>query len=278
MSVGDGEHVDKPRAITSSIRDTIDHLRAREGRFSAFRGFQIAIFYGIGGNLTTSLLFFLFKAYDLSGFQLNGLSMALTCTISVVLSPVHLWWNHVVISISSQQNRSHWPMLFQALSKFKEIALPTLIYTMVQYIVHSLPGPAIDYSSLPRYLENRSGSNLQLHPILLSLGILSVHLVSFFCIKIPTDVMLYRVYASLLPGHCTTIVPCDRTFGGKVVPEHHDGKGRLGMLDALRTFDRASWIRIFKLYAKVYTIRSALGTVFTILLSVEMFTIESIRR
>ena len=85
--------------------------------------------------------------------------------------------------------------------------------------------------------------------------------------------MLFRVYASLLPEHSETIVPCDRTFAGKVVPEARGGSEQLGMMDALRTFGRAAWVRLFKLYAKNIAIYLSVTLVFMMPLGLELLYI-----
>lgn len=52
-------------------------------------------------------------------------------------------------------------------------------------------------------------------------------------------------------------MPFDRSFGGKVDPAIVGGKGFVTMRDALATFPVSSWIRLYKLYAKVIAVSFA---------------------
>jgi hypothetical protein len=75
------------------------------------------------------------------------------------------------------------------------------------------------------------------------------------------------VQASLLPGSEETIVPFDRTFGGKVMV---GGSGVVGMLDAWRSFGWSSRIRLLRVYAKLWAIQIALLVFFMITLFAEV--------
>lgn len=78
-----------------------------------------------------------------------------------------------------------------------------------------------------------------------------------FAIVFPAEVTLTRVQASMLSEEDEAIVPFDRTFGGRVQPMVTGGSGRVGMLDAWRTFDWAARIRLVKLYVKIFAIQVA---------------------
>ena len=74
-------------------------------------------------------------------------------------------------------------------------------------------------------------------------------------VVIPAHVTLKRVQASMLPEEDEAIVPFDRTFGGKVVPEILGGSGAVSMFDAWKTFDRSARVRLLKLYAKIFLVQ-----------------------
>ena len=57
--------------------------------------------------------------------------------------------------------------------------------------------------------------------------------------------------ASLLPPDEDTIIPFDRTYGGTLEPAVV-GRGYVSVGDALRTFPRASWVRVYVLHAKIF--------------------------
>ena len=97
------------------------------------------------------------------------------------------------------------------------------------------------------------------------LSVLAAVLVIF-----PITVSLKRVQASLLPEEDEAIVPFDRTFGGKVVPEMDGGSGKVSMRDAWKTFDWNSRIRLAKVYAKVFAIQGVFTVLFAFLAAAEL--------
>merc|ERR1711977_672655 len=70
-----------------------------------------------------------------------------------------------------------------------------------------------------------------------------------------------------------TIVPFDRSFGGKVVPEIVGGTGMIGMLDAWKTFDWAARIRLVKTYLKVIAMQIGVTFLFTMCIVSQLFII-----
>ncbi|MCJ1384351.1 hypothetical protein MMC17_007467 [Xylographa soralifera] len=276
MFTKDGGSSTKARAITSSIRNTISHLRLRAGLFSVFRGFHVAVLYQLCVIILTIPFGLLSKHFSLFGLPYySGAVMALGIITTVLLCPIHLWWNQAVVSAQSR-DRSRWQMLFRALSMFKKIALPTLAWAVAQELSMLLARLVMYYTHLPEHIlafalvfPKSVPPQQFLHALFASLAVMSVNVVCLICIDIPSNVMLYRIYASLLLERSKTIVPCDRTFAGKVVPEAHGGSEQLGMMDALRTFGRAAWVRMFKLYAKIIAIHFSAALVFMMLLGLE---------
>ena len=264
----------EPRAITSSLRTTISYLRSRGGSFSLLRGFHIFLFDTICSILLTIAAFSLLRHYRVSGFWLFCAQLAVVGTRRVLLSPINLWYMQFIISAPTRHKRSCWEMPLRGLLNFKRVFLPSLVWTIVTLLVRVLPNLSILRSTINHYVR----SNLSLYPIsqpMASYGVfLALNWSMFLCITIPCEVMLSRIYASTLPNDFETIVPCDRTFGGKVVQRSHKELQRLGMLDALRTFDRASWKRLYKLYTKLALIQLALMVTFGIILTMEFRLID----
>ena len=88
-----------------------------------------------------------------------------------------------------------------------------------------------------------------------------VGIVGFACfltVFLPAQIAFTRVQASLLSSEDESIVPFDRTFGGKVVPAVVGGYGKVAMGEAWKTFDWNSRVRVFKIYAKVALLQGAL--------------------
>ena len=89
-------------------------------------------------------------------------------------------------------------------------------------------------------------------------------------VVLPAQVTLVRVQASVLPEEDEAIVPFDRSFGGKVVPESEGGKGVVGMLDAWRSFEWSSRLRLVGLYVKIIAIEMATTLAFVLLVIGEL--------
>ena len=62
----------------------------------------------------------------------------------------------------------------------------------------------------------------------------------------------------MLPEENETVVPFDRSVGGKVTPAIIGGQGKSGIVEAWRSFDWAARVRLVKLMAKVMAIMLAL--------------------
>merc|ERR1712144_61224 len=106
-----------------------------------------------------------------------------------------------------------------------------------------------------------------------AIAILLFGVVLTFLVVIPANVTLTRVQASLLVDTEETIVPFDRSFGGKVVPEIVGGTGMIGMLDAWKTFDWAARIRLVKTYLKVIAMQIGVTFLFTMCIVSQLFII-----
>jgi len=91
----------------------------------------------------------------------------------------------------------------------------------------------------------------------------------FVLLQIPASVTLVRVAASMLPEEDETIVPFDRTFGGKTTPTIIGGQGKIGLVEAWRSFPWASRIRLLKLMLKVAAIVMAFWLLCTMTLVAE---------
>jgi uncharacterized membrane protein (DUF485 family) len=94
-----------------------------------------------------------------------------------------------------------------------------------------------------------------------------------FLTVIPANVTLTRVQASLLSDNEETIVPFDRSFGGKVIPEIVGGSGVIGLVDAWKTFDFNARVRLVKAYVKVFALQMALTMFFIGVVVAQLFII-----
>lgn len=91
----------------------------------------------------------------------------------------------------------------------------------------------------------------------------------FVTIQIPATVAMVRVAASMLPEEDETIVPFDRTFGGLTTPEIIGGQGKIGIVEAWRSFNGECRRRLLRLMLKVAGLVMAVWTLFTVVAVLE---------
>ena len=257
------------KPLTSKFRTILKHLRQRAGRMSRFRGFHIFLGYMIVFQLVSSTLTRVFSSSLPTQSWIHIL-------VSVGLCRIALLWNHVVISEPS--NKSWLRRIVDRKSGMK-IIIPTIYFAAAQSLMGSamvgimralglqslMSGPAAGFEM---------GYNVdpaQQNALFGRLGLaLLFTFVLWIGVDIPTHVMITRVQASLLAEEEEPIVPFDRTFGGKVIPEVVGGKGRLGMFEAWSTFDWNSRVRLFKIYVKVGMMQFAMSFFFVFTIFAEL--------
>ncbi|KAL8941419.1 MAG: hypothetical protein Q9211_001828 [Gyalolechia sp. 1 TL-2023] len=249
----------KTKPITSKIRTTIKHLVAEAGPWSRFRGLQVAVLYHFAHQMVFQLFTFLL------GHGMLAQSFAAIAS-AVVLSRFQMLWTHVVISAPSEKK---WYRRFPTIDDGKKILLPTAVWALTEQVAIYVPVTLLYTFDLAGYDWNPAEfgkySDMQLKSAMLaSFAVLMSGIVTVVLLVIPAHVTLKRVQASLLSEDTDTIVPFDRTFGGKVQPEVVGGKGVVSMLDAWRTFDWAARFRLVALYAKIVAIQFALTFAFVL--------------
>ena len=251
----------KQKPITSSIRSTIKHIKARGGRLARFRGLHVAIIYHMALSVGTNIL---------SSFLGTKSRPFVFVFVSIVLTRIHMTWTHIVISEPSEKR---WFRRYPSAKASKNAILPTAVLAIAQQLALYLPAVLFImahenwYKSSVHSIKVDDSKKVALFQLAMAAmtGIFTVVL-----IVIPADVTLKRVQASMLPEEDESIVPFDRTFGGKVVPEVVGGSGAVRMIDAWRTFDRSARIRLLKLYLKVFLVQVATTIMFFMLVVGEL--------
>jgi hypothetical protein len=159
---------------------------------------------------------------------------------------------------------------------WKKVAAPTAVLAIAEQLSVYLPIYLAIVTGItdqkPEDVANMTGGQ-RTAMAFQGIGIFIFGLVLAFLIVIPANVTLTRVQASLLSDAEETIVPFDRSFGGKVIPEIVGGTGVIGMLDAWKTFDWASRIRLIKTYVKVFAMQFAVTILFALVLVAQIFMI-----
>lgn len=258
-------HAVQTRQITASLRDTDRAIRAVAGWRSYFRGLACYV------APTVSVLF----VYGIVG-TVSFVPRIAAALISA-LALVHLYtaWLHIVISAPSPKR--FWQRLPNYNTAFKATALPTCIYFAVIEIQTALPRflarlmhmTTWDPSKPNEIPTPRDGDSWKGLIVMITSILITVFL------TIPAHVVLTRCQASLLPEEDETIVPFDRSFQGKLEPAIVGGRGYVTVKDAWETFSRASWIRLVKLYVKVFAVGMGLYLAFALILVPQIYFIMS---
>lgn len=248
LAVNDEAAISEPPAITSSLRSTHRAVYAIGGWRSLFRGYAAYLFLSVATGTVASIF-----------IGLGVPSLIAAPLVALVVAQPFAAWTHIVISAPSP--KYFWQRLPPFKRALQATALPIVLYILATELATFLPnglGALLNMSrwnpkepnTLPQYNKDDAWKG-----VLVLLAALAVQIF----LVIPTQVVLTRVQASFLPEEDDTIVPFDRSFGGKVVPAIVGGKGYINMVDAWKSFSRASWIRLVKLYVKIFMIVVAIS-------------------
>lgn len=232
----------KPKSITSSLSTTIKHLRERAGPWSRFRGLRTFMLFAFLRDVVVSCLTFN------SSYKPSPTNFVAQVVAEVALAQLGMAWVHIVISEPSSKR---W---------YQRVPGP-------RSWVKILPAAAVASvgSRVTFFLPMLLGTSLASDPEPSPLGVLAVAglaLALTILIEVPAIVTFIRVAASMLPEEDEAIVPFDRTFGGKVTPEILGGSGKIGLIDAWKSFDCASRLRFIMVSVKAVAMQIGLIVVF----------------
>ncbi|KAI4159824.1 MAG: hypothetical protein LQ342_006242 [Letrouitia transgressa] len=259
----------KKTPITSKIRTTIRHLKAETGSsWAPFRGLHVAVMYHFTLHLLFNFFARLFVAFYIFGRNTHAAQAVAAVLATTLLCRFKMLWTHIVISAPNPEKR--WYQRFASLEARKKIVLPTMAWAVAEQLAIYFPAYLFDFFGLDGYARNpqnwREFSPMQRNSVLLALAtVVLVGFLTIVLVAVPATVTLKRVQASLLAEEEETVVPFDRTFGGRVLPEVvSGGPSAVGMLDAWRTFDWSARFRLVKLYTKIVAIQVAASAAFVL--------------
>ncbi|OIW28441.1 hypothetical protein CONLIGDRAFT_644630 [Coniochaeta ligniaria NRRL 30616] len=174
-----------------------------------------------------------------------------TLLASLALVQLSAAWVH--IAISPPNPAYFWRRLPPFRKTLEATWLPTVASWAAVTVAGYLPTLTAWLVDLPLYDPSKPNDlpEYNRHASWKALLVLLVTLSAWALFIVPAEVLLIRVQASLLPPDEDTIVPFDRTYDGTLEPAVV-GKGYVSARDALRTFPRASWVRIYVLHAKIF--------------------------
>jgi hypothetical protein len=243
----------KPQPITASFRKSVRLLQNVGGFRGRFRGFAVWLAKSFAINTISGMISFMLPR------SLGNIVAIVAC------AQLSLAWTHIVISEPSPKP---WYRRLPPAKTWRVVAVPSAILAVCDQVAIFVPvyiAMATGMTDNPANMTPHQKSMLPVKGLALAL----LGLVLALVLVIPAKATLIRVQASLLPDSEETIVPFDRSFGGKVVPEIVGGNG-ISMRDAWTTFDWASRVRLVKAYAKVFAMQLALAIVFTLCLVAQL--------
>lgn len=255
------------KPITSSIRGTLRHLQANAGRLSKFRGYRIHILWAICLSICFNILdAVLPKALPLRMVLISAIG-------SAVCANIHAAWTHKVISMPTTEK--FWKRI-PGRANWKILALPAAINGAMPYVsLYIVQGLVMLFrlDSLHNQNYNEYNGKQWTFVILRFIAAGAIAICTILFLSLPAIATLIRMEASILPEDQDTIVPFDRSFGGKVVPKVLGGTGYVGFVDAWRSFNWEARRRLIKLYVKIFSILTGLFIVLAHVMAFEIFAI-----
>ena len=251
----------KQKPITSKMCTTIRHIRAQAGPLARFRGIHVSIIY----HLLHGAIVGFFSSHVVDS-QVARPFIAVIA--SIALCRLQMTWTHIVISKPSSKG---WFSRIPSRAAVKNIIVPTAVFAVAEQASIHVPRALYFLCSLAYKEEAGVDVGHAQHIAFLQMifiGLIGIGI--FVLVVIPADVTLKRVQASMLPEEDDSIVPFDRTFNGKVVPQTLGGSGAVSMLEAWKSFDSPARIRLMKLYLKVILVSAFTTLAFTMILIGEL--------
>ncbi|KAL4926416.1 uncharacterized protein BDV17DRAFT_283353 [Aspergillus undulatus] len=247
------------KPITSKLRTTIRHLRARGGRLARFRGLSMFLTCMVAESFVSAVV-------PIPPNSVIG-RFVLQMVVSILLANFQVAWVHIVISEPSAKRFYRRIPSFRSLKKIVPAAAFEHLLTNGAYFVTLLFIQLVHGVKELDDIRNGNGGSPETYRNALNI-ITIAGLVSWLA-SFPARVIFIRVAASMLPDEDEAIVPFDRSFGGKVEPSVV-GSGVLSIADAWKTFDRDGWKRYLKSLAKSAAIQLGIAVLFSTLVVLEV--------
>lgn len=246
------------KPITSKLRTTIKHLRARAGFWSRFRGFSMYMAWAIAQSFVVALV-----PVPMTSFVGQFFVQSIA---SVLFSTWKMAWVHIVISEPSPRR------FYQRIPSYRawiKIAPAAALENVLASAAFFLP---MALAHVLGWVDTNPKQEDVLVALYRFLAVMVLPFLLAFLISVPARVIFIRVAASMLPEEDETIVPFDRSFGGKVQPSIVGGSGKIGLLDAWKTFDWDGRVRFVKVALKTAAIEVAIVSL-AVLLVVGQFAL-----
>ena len=258
------------KPITSKITTTIGHLQRIGGFRARWRGLGLSALYHFMHAMITNFL----SAF--MGFGLIGESLAYIL-VSVGLARLHMAWTHKMIAYPS--SKSWWRRL-PPRKQCKALLLPALVYAAAQQATIVLPIGVAFALGLARPQDGQFKGTMD-HENCRKMAIYALRFLAVpvtyilvgLAVLLPASVTLTRIEATLLPEGEETIVPFDKAAAMGDIDMSVRGSCKALFVQAWRSFDRSSRLRLIKLYAKMIIAQITVGFIAVHLMVAEMYVI-----
>ncbi|KAK3721692.1 hypothetical protein LTR37_002857 [Vermiconidia calcicola] len=258
------------KPITAKITTTIHHLQ-RIGGFSArWRGLGLAALYHFMHAIMTNLI------AGLLGVGLIGEAFA-SIFVSMGLARLHMAWTHKMIAYPSTQS---WVRRLPARRDCKALLLPAVVYAAAQQATIVLPvlvavalGVAEPQHGNIKHAMNHEDCSKMVFLGLRFFAVPATYVLVGLAVLLPASVTLTRIEALLLPEGEETIVNFDKAAVMGDIDLTARGGCRALFVQAWRSFDRSSRLRLIKLYAKMIVAQITIGLVAVHLMVAELYVI-----
>ncbi|KAJ5538901.1 hypothetical protein N7494_008380 [Penicillium frequentans] len=249
--------VPPPKPITSKLRTTVKHLRARAGFWSRFRGLSMFMTWTMARGFLSAIIPVPSSSF-IGQFFVQSL-------VGILLSGLQMTWVWIVITEPSPKR------FYQRIPSYRtwiKVAPAALLEDALTAAAFFLPMAVAQFAGA---FNITPGKDNTLADMCRWLAVTTVPAILAFLVTVPARVIFVRVAASMLPEDQETIVPFDRSFGGKVQPAIVGGSGKIGLLDAWKTFDWASRVRFVKVILKTFAMEMAVGALAALVLGGQLF-------
>ena len=252
----------RAKPITSSLRRTVRHLQAQSGRRVAvrFRGLQLCLLHAFAQQFVTVLVNRIFPlwwpvAHLVAAVAVSPLALAWVQHITA--APAAPQYSSILARVSSLEKRHMrrvlLPALLLALAELFTMEAPKALAELIGLVGRGALEQATKYPEVAAAQIACVGGTA-----------LGTALLVFF----PARATFVRVAASTLPATEASVVPFDRTFGGRIAV----GEG-LGVVGAWRSFAWSAIRRAGGVHAKALAIQATLVLLYAGVVAAEVYVI-----
>ncbi|KAJ9492384.1 hypothetical protein VN97_g858 [Penicillium thymicola] len=222
-------------AVTNQRSLARRHLQSQKGFWSIYPGLNVFLIYNLATVLITIPAWPIF-----AGGHNLFVSILFRLSFGLLLTNLHTAWVHAVISKPSKKSIwqrlpgwREWIAIIPAASL--DIVLPHCVYYLTKRF-----GASMGYQAFGevQFAQENLGS----------LAFLAMAVVFEYLASVFTRAIYIRVAASMLPNDDESVVPFDRSFGGRA---GNNETHCLTIIDAFRTMALLNWYRYLKIVWEV---------------------------